>query len=143
MTTTAFAQTLTINGQTYQNYWIGQTVQGATFYPFVCDGFLASATSGQDSMLITLPLTADAVSWLEGGIASAWVVTVKLYQFDPASAVFPPSLSLVTEYNGEVIGGRRNAAEVTIEVGSSLSPVAAQMPPRKYTTTLIGEPPRY
>jgi hypothetical protein len=143
MTTTAFVQFLTINGSSYQNYWVGQAVNGAGFYPFVCDGFLAAATSAQDSVQVTLPLTAETVAWLEDGLANAWLVAIKLYQFDPTLPGVPPPLTLVTEYHGEVLSGRRNASQLSIEVGSSLSPVIAQVPPRKYTTTLVGEPPRY
>jgi hypothetical protein len=109
----------------------------------VCDGFLAAATSAQDSVQVTLPLTAETVTWLENGLANAWLVTIKLYQFDPTLPSVPPPLTLVTEYHGEVLSGRRNASQLSIEVGSSLSPVIAQVPPRKYTTTLVGEPPRY
>lgn len=143
MSTTAFVQFLTINGTTYQNYWVKQTVNGAAFYPFMCDGFLSAATSGQDSVRVTVPLTGESLGWLENGLANAWIVTIRMHQFDPANTAVPPPLTLVTEYTGEIIKGQRNASQISFDVGSSLSPVIAQVPPRKYTTTLIGEPPRY
>jgi hypothetical protein len=139
MSEIGIVQYLTINGTSYQNHWIGQTVSGRVFLPFVCSGFLASATSGQSGLTVTLPLTTESVGWLENGLAGAWLVSVELATFPVGTT----TATVVTAFYGEVVGGSIQTPQVMIEVGNSLDAVSAQTPPRKYTTTLVGTPPRY
>lgn len=149
MSTTALAQFLEItSGSTrivaYQNYWPGQTVNGYTHYPFQTGGIVADSNGGQTSFSVTLPATKEAVTLLENAIASNYLGRIQIYQFDPpANNTLPATRTLVAQFDGEVIAGSATQTEVTLTLGSSLDPVGAQVPPRKYTSTLVGELPRF
>lgn len=149
MSTTALAQFLEIkSGSTriaaYQNYWPGQTVNGYAHYPFSTDGIVADGNGGQTSFSVTLPATKEAVTLLENAIANNYLGRIQIYQFDPpADNTLPAVRTLVAQFDGEIIDGTTTQTEVTLTLGSSLDPIGAQIPPRKYTSTLVGELPRF
>ena len=149
MSTTALAQFLEIkNGSTrivaYQNYWPGQTVNGYAHYPFRTGGIVADSSGGQSTFTIQLPATHEAVNLLENGLTNGHLARVQIYQFDPPTDnSFPSVRELVAQYDGEIIRGTAGQTEVTLVLGSSLDPIGAQIPPRKYTSNLVGELPRF
>lgn len=149
MSTTALAQFLEIkNGSTrvaaYQNYWPGQTVNGYTHFPFTTEGIVADSTGGQANFSVVLPATHEAVTLLEAGIANNYLGRIQIYQFDPpANNTLPSVRTLVAQFDGEFIAGQTTQTAVTLTLGSSLDPVGAQVPPRKFTSTLVGELPRF
>lgn len=149
MSTTALAQFLEIKSggsriAAYQNYWPGQTVNGYTHYPFTTEGIVADSNGGQTSFSVVLPATREAVTLLEDGIANSYIGRIEIYQFDPPSNnTLPSTRTLVAQFDGEFIGGQTTQTEVTLTLGSSLDPVGAQIPPRTFTSTLVGELPRF
>ena len=145
MSAVALAMFLRVgNGFNVQNYWHDQVVDGCQHYPFNGDGIVSSRGSAQDTYELTMPVSAESISLVENGLANGWTATVELYQFAPVAGGAPPSSkTLISKYAGEIIGGTVNETTVSIELGSSLDPVGSQIPPRVYTTTLVGEPPRY
>lgn len=149
MSTTALAQFLEVKNNgvrvvAYQNYWPGQTVNGFTHYPFTTQGIVADSSGGQSTFTLQLPATAESVQLLEDGLTNGYIARVQIYQFDPpANNTFPPTRQLVAQYDGEIIRGTAGQTQVTLVLGSSLDPVGAQIPPRKYTSNLVGELPRF
>ena len=145
MSTVALAMFLRFsNGFNVQNYWHDQVVDGCQHYPFDADGIVSSRGSVQSAYAVTFPIDAVTISLLEDGLASGWTAAVELYQFTPEQSGAPPGAkTLISRYAGEIIGGTVNETTVAVELGSSLDPIGSQMPPRVYTTTLVGEPPRY
>lgn len=134
-----------VGGSTYhqwQNYFVGQTVEGYVHRPFSAGGIEVSVDGDQSSMTVTLPATAENHQIVEAAIAGAHLVEIQIYSIPTSDTSGPSTKSLVAQYIGEVIAGSSTETELTIEIGSSLDPVGAQVPPRKFTTTLIGEPPR-
>lgn len=127
----------------YQSYWPEQTVDGHSFYPFNANAIVSNASGGQNSLAVELAATGDIASLMEAGIANGYFVELLFYQFTPTADGTPPSAkTLFASYIGELISATQNEAVITAEIGASLSPVEAQAPPRKFTTTLIGEPPK-
>ena len=55
----------------------------------------------------------------------------------------PAGAILVGSATGEVIGASGGLTSITMRLGSALSPVGAQFPPRTATTPLIGVPCRF
>jgi hypothetical protein len=49
---------------------------------------------------------------------------------------------LIASYTAEVVDVSGSFTRLDVELGSSLSPVGAQVPPRKFTTYQIGSPLR-
>ena len=83
------------------------------------------------------------VSLIEDGLANFYFVELLFYQFVPTQTGVPPlTKTLFASYVGELTSASQNETSVTVQIGSSLDPVEAQASPRKFTTTLVGEPPK-
>ncbi|NDC35745.1 MAG: hypothetical protein EBZ51_10310 [Synechococcaceae bacterium WB9_2_112] len=80
----------------------------------------------------------------EQALAGPWVATLRVIQFDEsiASSGPPASYILAASCVGEVIGASASLSQITWKLGSALSPVGAQFPPRTAITPLIGVPCR-
>jgi hypothetical protein len=132
--------------QRWQSYYVGQTVtwsSGSWLYQqFDCDGFTAGQGSSEASLSVTLPATQFVVDQVERALREAWLAELSLYEFDPllGNATPQAAQALVAAYTGEVVSASGSLTTITISLGSSLSPVGAQVPPRQFTTRLIGVP---
>lgn len=127
----------------YQNYWSGQTVDSHTFYPFNVNAIVSNATGGQQNLSIDFAASNDIINTIEAGLTNSYFVELNFYYFTPTTNGAPPTAkTLFASYIGELISASQNETSISIKVGSSLNPVEAQAPPRKFTTTLIGEPPK-
>ena len=95
-------------------------------------------------MSITLPATSLAVTAFETALNNNYLCEIKMYQFYSALTQITPQASqiLIGTYVGEVTGISGSFVQLEIRLGSSLSPVGAQVPPRKYTGALVGAPIR-
>ena len=67
-----------------------------------------------------------------------------MYEFDTRLSQAAPiaSQTLIATYVGEVSKISGNFTQLSVNLSSALSPVGAQVPPRKFTTLLIGAPVR-
>jgi len=127
----------------YQSYWPGQIVDSHTFYPFNVNAIISNATGGQQSLSVDFAASNDIISIIETGLANGYFVELSFYYFTPTTSGAPPAAkTLFASYIGELISASQNETSISIQIGSSLNPVEAQAPPRKFTTTLIGEPPK-
>jgi hypothetical protein len=82
-------------------------------------------------------------SWLvEDALRNARLVELSMYEFDTLDGNTTPQADqdLIASYVGEVVGAGGPFESISLELGSSLSPVGAQVPPRKFTSRLIGVP---
>jgi len=132
----------------WQNYYIGQTVTLSSaswaYHPFESDGLVSGTTGGDSSLSIKVPATSLAVTAFQTAIDSNYLCEIQFFQFYSALSQTSPQASQITvgTYIGEVVGLGGSFAELEVQLGSSLSPVGAQVPPRKYTGALVGPPIR-
>lgn len=134
--------------QRWQNHYIQQSVAwgGAVWnwLAFDVDGFTEGQTGDEGGMTVTMPATALVVAEVESALREARLVELTMYEFDvldDGATVAPlSSQDLIASYVGEVVGAGGEFATLTLELGSSLSPVGAQVPPRTFTSRLIGAP---
>lgn len=134
----------------WQSYWIDQLVSwsGQTweYEPFSWEGLL-SGQSSVDQITITVPATPSNRAMIERALAGVWLATLQVYQLaDDGSTVDsgpPAGAILVGSATGEVIGASGGLTSITMRLGSALSPVGAQFPPRSASTALIGVPCRF
>jgi hypothetical protein len=112
--------------------------------PFAANGLLSSSANGGNSIEISIPATSTVVSTFNSAIANSYLCEVRLYEFDTRLTQAQPqsSQSLIGFFVGEVIGMSGSFTELAVQLGNSLAPVGAQVPPRQYTTFLIGAPLR-
>lgn len=127
----------------FQNYWPGATVDLHIFYPFTTDAIVSNTNGGQQSISLNFATSRVIATLVEDGLANAYLAECSFYQFVPTADGTPPaSKTIFASYLGELLSADQNESTISIRIGSSLDPVEAQAPPRKFTTTLIGEPPK-
>jgi hypothetical protein len=127
----------------YQNFWPAQTVDLHSFYPFDPAAIVSNAAGGQQSLSVSFAASAEILALIEAGLANAYLVELAYYYFTPTANGTPPTAkTLFASFIGELINATQDEASVSIRIGSSLNPVEAQAPPRKFTSTLIGDPPK-
>jgi phage-related protein len=128
----------------WQNYyadtvtWDGQQWQPM---PFIAEG-LTEGVNGQESDIsITIPAGTAAMRTAEQSILQGRLTELTVYQFDTilGNATPQSGQQLVTQYTGQVVGGSGGLTSITMQVGAALTPIGAQMPPRKFTTAIMGQ----
>jgi len=131
----------------WQSYWVDAVVSwdGQAWSCQQMDW--SGVTSGQvtgDQATLTLPAVPSVQAMTEQALAGPWVATLRVIQFDEsiASSGPPASYILAASCVGEVIGASASLSQITWKLGSALSPVGAQFPPRTAITPLIGVPCR-
>jgi hypothetical protein len=130
----------------WQNYYTNASVvlSGGTWawLPFDADGYTEGQTGDEGGVAITLPATAAVVQEVELALRNAWLAELNVYEFDTLDGNDAPQAgqTLIASYLGEVVGAGGTFATITLELGSSLAPIGAQVPPRTFTTRLVGVP---
>jgi hypothetical protein len=130
--------------QRWQSYYSGSNVtydNASWFYvPFSCDGISSGIVSGEANISIAATATALVVSAFQQAITAGWLCTVSFYEFDTEAGNEAPQATqtLLAAVTGQVVGGAADLTTITIQLGSALAPVGAQVPPRTATTQLIG-----
>lgn len=132
--------------QRWQAYYVNTSVtwEGASwsYQPFDTDGITAGEVQSESSISIRLPATTAVTEVVLQALDEARLAELRLYEFDTRFGNSAPQASqtLIASYLGEVVGVTGSFTELEVELGSSLSPVGAQIPPRKFSTQLIGAP---
>lgn len=127
----------------WQSYWataITYDSETWDYLPFDASGFVEGDSGADQSVSVNLPATARVVVAAERALAAGWLAELKIFQFDStlAPAGPPASMTLIGQFNGQVVGGGANATAFTLQLGSALSPVGATVPPRRLTTAIMG-----
>jgi hypothetical protein len=131
--------------QRWQNFYAHQTVTWSSaswiYQPFSASGITSGQTGDESGVTINVPATPIVVDVIERAMANSWLFTLQAYQFDAYDGLTAPlaTQTLVATFTGEVVDAGGTLTELQIELGSSLSPVGAQIPPRTMTTRLIGK----
>lgn len=130
----------------WQNYYVNDVVSWAgglwLYQGFDADGFTVGQTGDESSLAVTLPASSLVVDAVRLALAEGWMAELLLYEFDPlaGNAAPQPGQQLVDSFVGQVVGANGSFVELSLQLGSSLAPVGAQLPPRKLSTRLIGVP---
>jgi hypothetical protein len=132
----------------WQTYYVNQTVTldsaSWSYLPFNANGIVESGASGGKSVTVTVPATNTVVEAFNLALSYGRFCELKVYEFDSRLDQTAPQAGqqLIASYTAEVVGMSGTFTRLEIELGSSLSPVGAQVPPRKFTSYLIGVPLR-
>jgi len=132
----------------WQTYYVNQTVTldeaSWSYMPFSASGIIESGASGGKSVSITVPATNSIVQAFTLALSYGRFCELKIYEFDSRLDNTAPQAgqNLIASYTAEVIDVSGTFTRLDVELGSSLSPVGAQVPPRKFTSYLIGSPLR-
>jgi hypothetical protein len=131
--------------QRWQSYYANNTVSWDSaswaYVPFIADGFTAGIGGDEASVSVTAPATSVVIEAFEEAIGAGRLVNLSIYQFDTLLGNSTPQAgqTLVGSFTGQVVGGGSSLTSITLQLGSALSPVGAQIPPRKFTTAIMGK----
>ncbi len=131
--------------QRWQSYYANATVtQGGqlwAYVPFIAEGFTEGISGDESNISVSAPATPIVVGALEAAINRGHLVQIDTYQFDPLLGNNAPQASqqLIATYVGQVTGGGGSLTALTVQLGSAISPVGAQIPPRTFTTAIMGK----
>ena len=132
--------------QRWQSYYVNTSVSygGAVwaYQPFDADGITAGEVQSESSISVRLPATTNAVEVVLQALGEARLAELQLYEFDTLLGNSTPQAgqTLIASYLGEVVGVSGSFTSIEMELGSSLAPIGAQVPPRKFTSKLTGSP---
>jgi hypothetical protein len=132
--------------QRWQSYYVNTSVTWESaawsYQPFDADGITAGEVQSESSISISLPATTNVMEVVLQALNEARLAELRLYEFDTILGNSTPQTeqTLIASYLGEVVGVSGGFTSIQMQLGSSISPVGAQVPPRKFTTKLIGAP---
>ena len=132
--------------QRWQSYYVNTSVSygGAVwaYQPFDADGITAGEVQSESSISVTLPATTNVMEVVLQALNEARLAELQVYEFDTILGNSTPQAgqALIASYLGEVVGVSGGFTSIQMQLGSSLSPVGAQVPPRTFSTRLIGAP---
>ena len=132
----------------FQSYYVNQTVTlgGADYEytPFSASGIVESGASGGKTVEIQVPATNTIVQAFNLALSYGRLCELQIYEFNSELDQTAPQSgqNLIASYTAEVVSMSGTFTRLEIELGSSLSPVGAQVPPRRFTSYLIGVPLR-
>jgi hypothetical protein len=132
--------------QRWQSYYVNTSVSygGAVwaYQPFDADGITAGEVQSESSISVTLPATTNVMEVVLQALNEARLAELQVYEFDTLLGNSTPQTgqTLIASYLGEVVGVSGGFTSIQMQLGSSLSPVGAQVPPRTFSTRLIGAP---
>jgi hypothetical protein len=111
------------------------------YQPFISDGFTDGLTGSETSLNVNAPATTRIAAAFEEAILRGRFAEVRLYQYDTSAGNNEPQAGqvLIGQFTGQVVGGGCRLTNIQINLGSALSPVGAQFPPRKLTTGIMGK----
>lgn len=130
----------------WQSYYVGQTItldsQQWIYYPFVANGLIGGSPGSDSGVVISVPATALAVSLFEEALSENYLAEISIFEFDTRLSQSQPQAGqlLIGIFVGEVVGISGTFATIDVALGSSMAPVGAQIPPRNFTSRLIGAP---
>ena len=132
--------------QRWQSYYVNTSVSYGSavwaYQPFDADGITAGEVQSESSISVRLPATTNAVEVVLQALGEARLAELQLYEFDTLLGNSTPQAgqTLIASYLGEVVGVSGSFTSIEMELGSSLAPIGAQVPPRKFTSKLTGSP---
>jgi hypothetical protein len=134
-----------ITYQRWQNFYSNAIVTWDSaswvYVAFTASGVASGVTGDEGGTTLTLPATSVVVQAVDLAMEQARLFEVRTYEFDPVAdgvSSPPAGQTLISTFLGEITSASEAGFEFTLQMGSSLSPVGAQFPPRTMTNNLIG-----
>jgi hypothetical protein len=132
--------------QLWQNFYVNQSVTVSsktyTYFPFTCDGISETSALGGRSVRVECPATFQAVNTFEPAARSMYLCQLEVFEFDTRLGVASPQSgqTLIASFLGYVVRMNGRFTSLSVELGSALAPIGAQIPPRTATNSLVGVP---
>ncbi len=130
----------------FQNYKIGQTVQGIGFgetsgsYQFAPFSFSGAVTSLEGDNIeagLVFPANKLTKAWAEQALRQGWIAKAQIMLLDDQSAIVRPLYS----YVGQVTSGGWDLSAVELSLSSVMDAARGTVPARSYIRQLVGRIP--
>lgn len=135
------------------------------FLPFDSGVIVTTNTGDSETLDVDLPASASIIGLVEKAMRDRQMWTVWIFQFEALSkgtlqptggewngrelyeggivSLDPPGdLTLLAAFSGYIQEASIQGTTIAVQLGSTLSPVGSQVPPRKFTTARVGAPMR-
>lgn len=122
----------------FQNYAIGQTVNGYMFLGFGFGGAVATLQGDNLDATLQLPNTDMTRSWATQALENQWVAKVTTILWEPSSGTVQRTLY---QYFGSCASGGWDETTLQISLNSVLDSVQANVPARRLSRSLVGNIP--
>lgn len=145
----------------HQSYWQSKRIlidgAVASFQPFSTGVIVSTNTGDNQSLDVTFPATSYWVEQIENAVSSRRIFEVSIFELNGLDAEIlertetssdiywvPTEITanLLSRFFGEVVDASSDRVALQVNLGSSLSPVGAQVPSRKFVSSLVGTPLR-
>lgn len=132
--------------QLWQNFYVNQNVtvssKSYSFFPFTCDGITETSALGGQSIQVRFPATSLAVNALQDASRLKYLCELNVYEFDTRLGVASPQSAqiLIASFVGYVSRMNGSFTALRVELGSTLAPIGAQIPPLTASNALVGVP---
>jgi hypothetical protein len=124
----------------WQNYFIGQAVDGYDYQGFRSSGVLTNRSSDENGVSIEMPANPSILGMMETAIGDQWLCESIVYRLtDPTSAA---TKVVASRFIGEVLGVSTDMVTIKFELGAGIDALTAQIPGRKITSALVGSLPQ-
>lgn len=134
--------------QRWQGYYVNTTVTWDSaswvYRSFAVNGLIGGTPGTDVGITIEAPATESILQAFKDALNFNRLIEIKLYEFDTRLTNAAPQAGqlLIGTYVGEAVSMGGSFSLIELRLGSTLAPVGAQIPPRKYTNRLIGAPIR-
>ena len=132
--------------QLWQNFYVNQNVtvssKSYSFFPFARDGITETSALGGRSIQVKFPATSLAVNAFQDASRLKYLCELNVYEFDTRLGVASPQSAqiLIASFVGYVSRMNGSFTALRVELGSTLAPIGAQIPPLTSTNALVGVP---
>jgi len=123
----------------WQNYW-STTVDSYVFKQFDVDGLKETGIGGEAGVQFLVPATAEMMTFVNLVMERGDLFYFDLCEVVPGNA--PNRGTIMDSFVGQPLEAAASNSTITLSIGTMLDPVTAQFPPRLYTSTLVGIPPK-
>ena len=130
----------------WQNFYVNTDVTLSSktyaYFPFEWSGVGESSALGGQTVSLKMPATSLAINCFETAFKEQQLCLVSTYEFDTRLGIsnVQSGQTLIAEFLGYVSEMNGSFTELTVQLGSALAPIGAQIPPRTATNGLVGVP---
>lgn len=123
----------------WQNFW-RVTVDGHQFQPFDADGLKEVGIGDDVGVQFSVPATSGMMKLVDLAMSRGDIFQFDLCEMTPGGA--PSRGTVIDSFVGQPLSAVASDSVISLSIGTMLDPVTAQFPPRLYTSTLVGTPPK-
>lgn len=130
----------------WQNFYVNQSVtlssKSYRYFPFGWSGVSESSALSEQTVTLTMPATSLVISAFNDAFASKQLCELKAFEFDSRLGLSQPQSGqiLIASFLGYINRMSGSFTELSVELGSTIAPVGAQIPSRTASNRLVGVP---